>query len=156
MENKMPPYPEQDSILNNVAKVLNFGNIVTENGYKDLIHFTSSSRPFPIFCCSLPSNSSSLPSSYFRSSSVRSANSCLILPLNSFQFPLISSLSIIYGLMHVQNCFTTYKAIFMPAQKKMLHFCCNIFSGYYKIPIRFFQPVSRSILFCPVTFLPGT
>src|ERR1017187_7619118 len=43
---------------------------------------------FPTLACSLPNNSSSLPSLKSKSSSVRFANCCLSLPAVSFQFPL--------------------------------------------------------------------
>src|SRR5690606_39056953 len=48
---------------------------------------STSSRVFPVFFCNLPSNSSSFPSAYSRSSSVRSAYSCFTFPFSSFQRP---------------------------------------------------------------------
>src|SRR3546814_8784984 len=56
---------------------------IRDINYKSFNHFTTSSRLFPILFCKRPINSSSFPSSYNKSSSVKSAYDCFTFPLRS-------------------------------------------------------------------------
>jgi hypothetical protein len=67
---------------------------VSIDGYNFSIICRISSLLFPSFFCSLPSNSSSLPSENTKSSSVRFPYCCLSLPFSSFHEPFICSLFI--------------------------------------------------------------
>jgi len=60
-----------------------------------LIAFSTASRVSPVRFWIRPSNSSHLPSAYWRSSSVSLAHFCFNLPLVMFQSPLISSVVVI-------------------------------------------------------------
>src|SRR5690242_19432769 len=68
---------------------------IRNRNYRLSIHFFTSSFVWPVFFWIRPYSSSSFPSSYLRSSSVRLAQRCLALPFSSFQLPFSFSLVLI-------------------------------------------------------------
>src|ERR1700679_2396829 len=86
--------------------VRGFGVLGVSNDFSQSI---TCSLVLPSFCCIRPSSSSSLPSSYCRSSSVRLALACLILPFHSFHLPFNSRLSIKIVFHEIHKNYARYK-----------------------------------------------
>src|ERR1700722_19705654 len=98
----MPITRKKNATLTNRAFCSQAGN-----AYNLSIHFFTSSFVWPVFFWIRPYSLSSLPSSLSRSSSVRFAYCCLILPFISFQLPLTLRL-----VLEVLGLFVSIKRLF--------------------------------------------